>query len=97
MPIEDVQALDYYKIPEPDLHTAKGQSDPPSGYTIRQDGTTITIPWGETIQASSHCAKPGSPDHSPTKVRVEVLQDLADNGQLEFVESGGTTSTTTSE
>jgi hypothetical protein len=85
-----VTALDYYQISEPDLHEAKGQSDPPSAYTITQDGTTITIPWGETIQASSHCAKPGSPDHSPTKVRVEVLRDLAENGQLQFVESGGT-------
>jgi len=92
-----VSALDYYQIPEPDLHEAKGQSDPPSEYTVTQDGTTITIPWGETVQASAHCAKPGSPDHSPTKVRVEVLQDLANNGQLEFVQSGGTSTTTTTD
>lgn len=78
----DVVALDYYSIPKPDFHETRGQGDAPGGFTVTEDGSSLTILWGETVQASSNCKRPGNDSYDPTKVRQDILQELADNDQL---------------
>lgn len=72
----DVVALDYYRIPEPDLE------DKPDHYIVERDGQRLELPWGKTLQASSHVTPPGSLEYDPPKVRTGILQELADNKQL---------------
>jgi len=72
----DVTALDYYRIPEPDV------DDKPDCYLVQCDGKQLKLPWGKTLQASSHVTPPGSLEYEPPKVRTEILQELADNNQL---------------
>lgn len=71
-----VEALDYYRIPEPDL------DEKPDHYVVGRDGKRLELPWGKTLQASSHVTPPGSTEYTPPKVRTDILQELADNNQL---------------
>lgn len=81
-----VEALEHYRVPQPAFQTAQGQGDPPTGVTITHDDASITIPWDTTVQASAHVDKPGNMvDYTPGKVHKDVLQDLADTGQLKHV------------
>lgn len=72
------QALEYYRLTEPEWAVCIGQGDPPTGPTVTVDGVSHTFAWGETVQCSSSASTTpgiGNVEVSPKKVLASIIDD----------------------
>lgn len=76
-----VEPTQQYRLIDPGLKQVPGQSAPPTHYTDTRNGETHRMKFGGVFQASSQTTNIS--EYAPGRVHIEILQPLADNGQLE--------------
>lgn len=80
-----VESMEQYRLKTPKWAKTVGQGDPPTSYKHFVDGELVAeIPFGGVVEASSQTTN--MKDYNPGKVKIDdILQGLADNGQLEHL------------
>lgn len=79
-----VEALEQYRLKKPQWTKTVGQGDPPTHYRKWVDGELV-LDWEFGTVAEGSSQTTNMSDYSPGKVKLEHLQELADNGQLEHL------------
>jgi len=72
-----IEAMQYYRLVEPEWPKALGQGEKPKGLTLSRGNHSLFLPWGAIVRASHHVDPEnelGRTDSDPMMLRVAVIE-----------------------